>query len=30
MLKLHAGPTRVVTSPIVAVSTELPGRLVLH
>ena len=30
MLELHAGPTRVVTSPIVAISTERPGRLVLH
>jgi hypothetical protein len=30
MLELHAGPTRVVTSPIVAISTERACRLVLH
>ena len=29
-LELHAGPTRVITSPIVAISTERAGCRVVH
>ena len=30
LLELHAGPARVITSPIVAISTERAGHMTVH